>query len=657
MAFKGIEERFQAKMTTVYGKYSTKNGTSNHPLMEWKPNDKNARDQSNDSRMLPLGAVKRDIVRIGKWSVSGDGVMFMVKQQIQQMGNVFSETRIINPLFVVSNLVPFVHGKRPLAVPSGFAVTGNVAHRSPASTPKVGAAGRLQRETGKSASANLMGVGGRNSLLSLLPPNKIIDTVKGAFSLKDKGSMGIDERPELDFNGEYYSIALWRGFRKQHGFRDNLDSAAANLRVGNIKGATTSLKLAVSDVTQQIKGKLPKNIIIPDGRGSPTTNQDGRRYFIINATDAERYLNNSIMFDTTAEGLAFTKTVGLYRTPYLVAALNDTSINQPSTPKVDLAPVNKLRQAASPTVSNLSSKANLSNAQQIIKAANKLKNTGLLPLIESENPAEDMMIFGDRSLRKRYETDDRIEFIRSQLANQKDSQKKYWEDNKHEMGFGGTGYKEGQDITPDPRVRYFGKDGNFFDTMNTTGVVYPIKGNEPSEVDAKEIRKNSGPDLINIWFFDYENKEVIPFRAFLTTLSEKVTPDFHDTRYIGRTERNIVYAGVTRDVSFQLRVYAMSEAELVSIWHKTERLTGLCYPANYVKGFMVPPFIKLTLGDVYVNQPCYIKSLNHTIEEGTTWEIDEGKQAPHGISINVSVSIIEKNQKKSGSRFYEIAGK
>ena len=37
---------------------------------------------------------------------------------------------------------------------------------------------------------------------------------------------------------------------------------------------------------------------------------------------------------------------------------------------------------------------------------------------------------------------------------------------------------------------------------------------------------------------------------------------------------------------------------------------------------MLAPYVDLTLGDMFNNQPGYISSLNVNVQENTTWEID-----------------------------------
>ena len=54
---------------------------------------------------------------------------------------------------------------------------------------------------------------------------------------------------------------------------------------------------------------------------------------------------------------------------------------------------------------------------------------------------------------------------------------------------------------------------------------------------------------------------------------------------------------------------------------KLNYLVGLCYP-SYTEGErMISPFIELTMGDMFVDTP--ILSLTISVEEQSTWEIDE----------------------------------
>lgn len=669
MTFKGLEDRFKSKASTIYGKYSTQDGSSDQPYLEYKPNNPNKNDTRNDSRMLPVGSVKRDAARLGKYLASGKGLMFLINQEVLQLGNTFSETRVINPLFVIANTVPYIHTRRPLATPASFAVRGNSGQASPASDPTVQGAGRLQVETSKKVIHALFGRGGKNSIISLLPSGNIIQNAINLLSLADKGSLGVNQRPELDFNGEYFSIALWKGFKKTHGFRSNLDSAAANLRVGNFRGAYESLRNAGRDVVNQVSslfgrsGKIPLNSILPDGRDRLTPGVEGRRYFITDATDADRYLRDTVVFTTTPDGYEHSSVQMSFisRQPYTLAAADGvaggtagdvTVVDVNDNPSINSFvsgisnPVNALRRPFSVT----GFASNFSNSRQIQQASNFLQNQAGVE-VPTENPAEEAMLFNQLSLRNRYATDERMKFIKTQLDSQKKTQTAYWRTNQQVMGWGeNVRFKPGSEVIINP-TRRTGVTRYLSDDINTQAI-FDTPGAEVSETQAINISRDR-QDLINVWFFDFVNGKTIPFRAFISGLSESTRPEYDDKRYIGRNERNIVYLGVTRDVSFQLKVHAFSDHELENIWKKIDYLTGLCYPGDYNMGFMVPPFVKVTIGDLYKNQPCYIKDLQKSIEDGISWEVTPGAQVPHGVTMNISLSIIEKSQKKTGSSLYE----
>ena len=102
-----------------------------------------------------------------------------------------------------------------------------------------------------------------------------------------------------------------------------------------------------------------------------------------------------------------------------------------------------------------------------------------------------------------------------------------------------------------------------------------------------------------------------------------------------------------RDLNFGLTVHAFNEEELQSIWKKLNYLSGMAYPSGYDNGYMIPPFIKLTMGDLYNNQPAIIKSMNMTIEDDTSWEITPGFQVPHGVHLNITLSLLEKSVMQS----------
>jgi len=96
----------------IYNKYKLQTDYNNgllrfgprQPFITVNPN--NARKGVNglkryESRALPIGSALQDVVRVSKFSVSGNGVIFLGKQLVLQGLNTFNETKIYNPLMPI----------------------------------------------------------------------------------------------------------------------------------------------------------------------------------------------------------------------------------------------------------------------------------------------------------------------------------------------------------------------------------------------------------------------------------------------------------------------------------------------------------------------------------------------------------------------------
>ena len=155
-----------------------------------------------------------------------------------------------------------------------------------------------------------------------------------------------------------------------------------------------------------------------------------------------------------------------------------------------------------------------------------------------------------------------------------------------------------------------------------------------ASVDRETINVNDSvttKDFIKFRFKDVINDKFLIFRAILEGITDTVTPEYAEDRYIGRPDKLFVYQGVDRSISFTFSLYPKTKQELPILMEKLNYLVGLCYP-SYTEGErMVSPFIELTMGDMFVETPGILSSLTVTVEEQSTWELDEGLQFPHFI--------------------------
>jgi len=215
-------------------------------------------------------------------------------------------------------------------------------------------------------------------------------------------------------------------------------------------------------------------------------------------------------------------------------------------------------------------------------------------------------------------------------------------------------YKNGKDLLDDP-------EGKGFAGVNKSDLINIL--NVQSSTDAF-IDK----DLIKFYFYDIYNQKYIPFRATVKAINERSVSTWDDFQYIGNADKVYNYKGFTRGLGFNFSVVAMSVKELFPMWQRINYLMGLTKPVNYKNGFIVPPLVMITIGDIYKDQPIVINSIGMTIPDNATWETIsdttntfeylKGRlktndnvtvaQFPREVEINIDANILEKEKPKVG---------
>ncbi len=177
-------------------------------------------------------------------------------------------------------------------------------------------------------------------------------------------------------------------------------------------------------------------------------------------------------------------------------------------------------------------------------------------------------------------------------------------------------------------------------------------------------------DLIKFYFYDIYNQKYIPFRATVKGINERSVSSWDDFQYIGNADKVYNYKGFTRSLTFSFNVVAMSVKEMLPMWQRINYLMGLSKPESYKNGFIVPPLVMLTIGDIYNNQPIVINSIGMTIPDNATWETIPGSnfvtkyvylngrlksndnvtlaQFPREAEISIDANILEKEKPKVG---------
>jgi hypothetical protein len=169
--------------------------------------------------------------------------------------------------------------------------------------------------------------------------------------------------------------------------------------------------------------------------------------------------------------------------------------------------------------------------------------------------------------------------------------------------------------------------------------------------------KREKSDIIQFVFNAIDGSEPVHFRALISNIKQNVTPEYNETRYVGRTERFVTYAGAKRSTTLEFNVIALSRRELENMWTRINYLTGLAFPRGAsTSGFMIPPLFKLTVGGIYDNQPCYVESLDFTmLDESITFDID--KEVSQTIAVSMTITLLEKRSAFYNSPLYGISQK
>ena len=156
-------------------------------------------------------------------------------------------------------------------------------------------------------------------------------------------------------------------------------------------------------------------------------------------------------------------------------------------------------------------------------------------------------------------------------------------------------------------------------------------------------------DFIEFKIKDMVNNLFIQFPAYLTDITDNSSAEYNPTRYIGRPDQVFVYSGYTRNISFGFRVAALKQADIPILWRKVDKLKLLTLPTFSKRVIQddneerpIAPFVELSLGNLFREQPGYFSSVNVTIPQTSTWELEDGYQLPHICDVAVEFTFVGK---------------
>jgi hypothetical protein len=167
--------------------------------------------------------------------------------------------------------------------------------------------------------------------------------------------------------------------------------------------------------------------------------------------------------------------------------------------------------------------------------------------------------------------------------------------------------------------------------------------------DTKIVGDNKDPwseaedDMIKFGFecIDNDNPSkslFLQFRAFLTSgISDNHSAAWNSFKYMGRGEDFYTYQGFSRSISFGFRIAAGSKSEMDPLYSKLNALVSQVYP-DYSPStkFMRAPIVRVTVGNYIYRMAGVLDSVNVTVANDATWEIDADNQLPMYLDVQVS---------------------
>ena len=171
-------------------------------------------------------------------------------------------------------------------------------------------------------------------------------------------------------------------------------------------------------------------------------------------------------------------------------------------------------------------------------------------------------------------------------------------------------------------------------------------------------------DFIKFRIRDAVNGKYIIFPALISGITDNSSNNTTSFNYIGRADKVYVYQDYSRSISFTVQIVAQREEDIPIIWEKINYAKGLTLPKYEIfisKGGVedntrpVAPIVYLTLGDMFNNAPGFFTSVNLSIPENSTWELEEGLQVPHLCTLAFEFTYIGKEtpENRVGAKHYD----
>lgn len=686
---------FKSQESTIYNKispyYQAGGGIGpNQPFVYTKLTDSNSTKSATarDTQALPVGSVARDLKRMGKFTITGNGILYIGKQILLQGSAPFDETRTYNLGSVIAATTQPIGGDRP------------VRH--------IESSGGLLNFF---VSSLLSTIGFSTTKENLTSP--IPGTATGALptyvQAQGRGRYGL-MRGETAASGKSNFEKIWVGAGSQTRNGGFLSSVLRSIT------STTGLfsnSGRPADWTYRPEYKEKKRgtedvftYMFKDNRGLLS-------YTGVKALYTDANVNWGKFYNDSRDPLNYTALVqrrkkrqeaqAAIQEQEFMSNIDGTQVTTKDPDEgADLSTTVRARDVIVSLPDFNENDLRYANVESMNKRMSTDAKSGLtalykrmFELVEGQNTEEQHPMYNKSA--ERYNTLTKGKTVVVSVKNNYNripntaSEQPYSESDAFKgkgIRIDDKGFAKSAKIEKLDKFRSGIKQGDS-DSYNKLPILDGDRNTIPADI---EINKGQSKDLIYFYFYDLINRKYIPFRATLSGITDAHSPDWESISYLGRADKLFVYKGFARDVNFNFKVYANSIEELIPMWERVNYLAGLTRPSKYTDSatvtnqatleqaeffgedpqsyltgkesrFMYPPMITFRIGDLYVDQPAVLSSVNITIPDDATWETlrkdgyeyiygingtdtitssAKSRQLPNIIDVSVSVKLLEK---------------
>jgi hypothetical protein len=188
------------------------------------------------------------------------------------------------------------------------------------------------------------------------------------------------------------------------------------------------------------------------------------------------------------------------------------------------------------------------------------------------------------------------------------------------------------------------------------------KQSQPDEINntAYGTELSEFQDLIKFRFesvgYSGTNGRPIIFRAYINNLTDQFSPSWNGEQDQGRADPKMLYASFERSIDVSFKVVVHSADEQHNVWDKLSALARNTYPVYGSGNGFHGQFIRVTIGDLYVKQYMYVTSLSYDWDNETPWEITNGVQLPMYTNVDMNLGWVGASKPNAAQIPYSYTG-